>query len=131
MASERLHVSSWATTSGLFVLALLALGPVLFFAAFAMPTESLGTFTYDMGQSVFPLICPRGTPLGSCYLVRGLPALWSWLVWLPAAVSYGYVMRSAPIRLRVLVGVLIVIAIMALFQGIIHIAGWAQYIDAV
>ena len=130
MVSDRHRQASWAATSAVFVVALLALGPILLLASFAMPTDRLGSFAYDMAFSVFPHVWPRGAPLEDCRRATGLPVLWSWLLWVPIAVCYGFRLHTAPLRRRVLIGVLLVVAVLALLQGIVHGAGLQQYIDA-
>jgi hypothetical protein len=131
MVANRHHLASWAANSAVFVGALLALGPVLLVASFAMPTDRIGSVVYDMAFSIFPQVCAQNTPLSECSRASGLPVLWSWLLWVPSAVCYGFLMREAPTSRRVLVGVVFVIIVLGLLQGIVHGAGLQQYIDAV
>jgi hypothetical protein len=131
MNTKDLRLGSWTATSGLLVLALFALGPLLFFLSFAISTERLGMFAYGMAQSVFPLICPESVRLSACYMVKGVASWWSWLLWLPIVISYGYFLRNSRIRVRIVVGIVVVVFVMATLQAILHIGGWRQYIDAV
>jgi hypothetical protein len=131
MVSDRPNLASWAATSAVFVIALLALSPVLLVTSLAMPTGRLGSFMYDMAFSVFPHVCANDAPVENCSRATGLPVLWSWLLWFPIAMYYGFLVHAAPLRRRVLIGVLLVIAVLALLQGIVHGAGLQQYIDAI
>ena len=111
--------------AGLY-LALYPLVIVLFFSS--LFTGSM--FLYNAAQSVFPHICPEGTPLSACFMVSGLPSHWSHAVWLPVAVSFGWFTRGQPIAKKVTVGCLVIVAVMVLFQALISVFGWNQYIDA-
>ena len=130
MPIDRLRSASWATTSGFFVLALYALGPALLVAAIAMPASGVRTFAYNAAFSVFPQVCAHAASLSACSRAGGLSSVWSWFLWLPVVVGFGYVMRSAPLQRRILLGIATVIAVMALLQCIVHAAGWQQYVDA-
>ena len=130
MPIARLRSASWAATSGFFVLALYALGPALLVAAIAMPESGVGTFVYNAAFSVFPQVCAQAASRSACSRAGGLAAAWSWFLWFPVVVGFGYVMRRAPLPRRLLVGLATVIAVMALLQCIVHAAGWQQYVDA-
>ena len=131
MRIDPIRAASWTTTSVAFVVGLLLLGPILFVASFAMPTARVGMLAYNAAFSVFPAICLTGTPFGECSRVGGVPAYWSWFVWLPIAAVFGYFMRTASLQRRILAWALTVITIIALLQGIMRAAGWQQFIDAV
>ena len=112
----------WLLTSGAFAATLLLLPIAAFFG---------GDPTYDFGQSVFPMICPRAVPLSSCFMVKGLPSWWSYPIWGVVAIVFGGVMRGRRIWVRVLSGAVVIGGIIALFHLAIHLLGLRQYIDAV
>lgn len=119
-------IREWVIATTLFLLSLPVVALLLFFS-FPLMGDM---WSYDMAQSVVPMICPRDVPFSSCYEVSGWPANWSYLIWASVAIAFGGLLRERRARTKILAGAVVIGVTIALMQLVIHTFGWRQYIDA-